>query len=138
MELYLDDSIYNQINLLCRYGDMFFNNERYDEAVKKYDEALLLLPYPQEQWDAFVWIAVAKGDAFFFDRKYDKALVQYSLAMNADEATTNPYIYMRLGEAYYENNNYLLARKYIQAAYKIDKNVFVDTDTKYLQILKGE
>ena len=135
MDLILDENVHNRIIELCKEGDNLFDNNLFSAAIEKYNCALSLLPDPKEQWDAYVWIVVAKGDAYYCSKNYDLAIGQYTIALIIDR--DNPYINMRLGESYFEINDMSESRKYILKAKNIDRNVFDIPDIKYLVIFEN-
>ncbi|MBR5975815.1 MAG: hypothetical protein IK020_11610 [Clostridiales bacterium] len=130
--LTLTDETYNQVKALCAEGDTFADAGKYEEALVKYNEAMDLLPEPKTHWDAYFWIVVARGDAYFFMQDFKKMLPEFLLAIRCDAGPGNPFVNLRLGEAYYENGDTEKARVYFKIAFEQDATIFdEEEDHKY-------
>ncbi|MBO4687136.1 MAG: tetratricopeptide repeat protein [Clostridiales bacterium] len=130
--LSLKDETYDQIKALCAEGDEFADAGKYEDALVKYNEAMDLLPEPKAYWDAYLWIVVARGDAYFFLKDFEKMLPEFLLAIKCDGGPDNPFVNLRLGEAYFENGDTENARKYLKIAYEQDTTIFdEEEDHKY-------
>jgi tetratricopeptide (TPR) repeat protein len=52
----LPNKIYEKIIMLSEEGDALAEQSNFNEAIKKYKEALDLLPTPKNQWEASTWL----------------------------------------------------------------------------------
>ena len=67
----LDDGTHETIKRLCAEGDALAADEEDDlGAIDKYEEALQLIPEPQDDWNATTWVLTAIGDAHFLGRRF--------------------------------------------------------------------
>lgn len=85
----LNDEIYNRITQLCEEGDSLAEDEYFDEAVEKYNEALELLPEPVYAWEAATWIFTALGDAYYMNDEYRQAVNSLNEALKCPDGLGN-------------------------------------------------
>ncbi len=134
----IDEKIYDKITQLTDMGNDVFE-EDLNLAIEYYEKALALVPDPKNDWEASTWIYTAIGDAYFFLEKYEMAINALSNAMLCPDAISNAFIWLRMGEAYYELSNNEKAREYLMRAYLLDgKDVFEAEDDKYFNSLEVE
>lgn len=130
--------MHDQIADLCREGDALASAGRPDDARQKYIAALKLLPGESRQWEAATWIYVALGDVHFRSQDVDKAFKCFYNAVQCPNGLGNPYIHLRLGQLYFEQNNFDKAADELTRAYMgggID--IFMEDDPKYLAFLES-
>lgn len=65
---FLPDQVHEEILVLSEQGDLLMEKGRYPDAVEAFTAALVKLPEPVEQWEAFVWLKASIGDALFLCR----------------------------------------------------------------------
>ena len=131
-------TVHDQIADLCREGDALASAGRPDDARQKYIAALKLLPGESRQWEAATWIYVALGDVHFRSQDVDKAFKCFYNAVQCPKGLGNPYIHLRLGQLYFEQNNFDKAADELTRAYMgggID--IFMEDDPKYLACLES-
>ena len=63
----LSDAILDRIDAICEEADLLFEDEKSEEAIAKYNEALTLLPDPLEEYEPSAWLISSIGDVHFFD-----------------------------------------------------------------------
>ena len=133
----LDDLIYNKIVKLSNEGDNLVSRCKFDEAISKYEKALDLLPSSHYLWEAATWLYVAIGDTYFLENKFEIALNFFLEAQKCPNALANPFIYVRIGECFYEKGNFIKAKENLLRAYMLDgEDVFSDADPKYLKYIE--
>src|SRR5438477_11803262 len=98
----LDDEVYEVIKARCAEGDELAEADRFDEAVRKYEDALALVPKPVDHWSAATWIYAAIGDAWFLKGEYERARHAMNRALICPDGIGNPFIHLRLGQAQFE------------------------------------
>jgi tetratricopeptide (TPR) repeat protein len=137
MTLQLSNALHQQITDLCKEGDALASAGKPEEAKQKYIAALKLLPGEPGQWEAATWIYVALGDVHFHARNFDKAFKCFYNAVQSPKGLGNPYIHLRLGQLYFEQENFAKATDELTRAYMgggID--IFMEDDPKYLEFLE--
>ena len=135
----LDSLILKNINNLCAVGDELANKRRYMEAKSKYLEALKLIPEPTFGWDTSTWIYSAIGDVNFHAGEYEKCMRSFINAVQCPNGLGNPFIHLRLGQAFFELGDLKksadeLARAYMGGG----KDIFLEDDPKYLVFLESK
>jgi tetratricopeptide (TPR) repeat protein len=133
----MSDALHQQITDLCRNGDALASAGKPEEARQNYIAALKLLPGEPSQWEAATWIYVALGDVHFRSQNVDKAFKCFYNAVQCPKGLGNPYIHLRLGQLYFEQNDFDKAADELTRAYMgggID--IFMEDDPKYLAFLE--
>lgn len=109
----------NKIDEKCEEGDLciidFFD---YKQAIVKYNEALLLIPDPKEEYDTTTWIYTAIGDAFYLDDDFTKAKEYFELAYTLPQGE-NAFVNLRIGQCNHKEDNLELAQQYLLKAYEL-------------------
>ncbi|KMZ43545.1 MULTISPECIES: tetratricopeptide repeat protein [Bacillales] len=133
----LSDSTHAEITVLCKQGDDLVSAGNLEEGKNKYVAALRLLPENHREWAAATWIYVAIGDVHFQLKNYDKAFKCFFNAVQCPEGLGNPYIHLRLGQLYYEQENLEKAADELTRAYMgAGIAIFMEDDPKYLEFLE--
>lgn len=130
----LPEETHSQIKLLCKQGDDLANAQQLELAKEKYLEALKLLPKPQIDWDAATWIYVAIGDVHFRLGNYERCFRCFYNAVQCPNGLGNPFIHLRLGQMYFEQNNKKKTLDELTRAYMGGgAEIFMEDDPKYLE-----
>jgi tetratricopeptide (TPR) repeat protein len=133
----LPDKIYDKVTLLSEEGNSLAEDSKYQAAIAKYNEAMALLPAPVEKWEACTWLSAAIGDAYFLDSKFMEAISPLSKGMKCPDAIGNPFMHLRLGQAYFEIGDMSKAADELTRAYMLEgKGIFKYEDKKYFDFLK--
>lgn len=133
----LSDKIYDKIEKYTDQGNDYCDNEEWEEAIICFNRALELLPEPKDDWEAATWIYSALGDAYFFSERYELAIEYLNSARMCPEGIANPFILLRLGEAFYELGEIKMAQKYLLETYMMEGNdIFEDEDEKYFDMIR--
>lgn len=127
---------YDQIDSLCERGNVAMDKEHYDEAISLFSSALMLLPSPQEVYDAYLWLKTSIGEAYFQKHDYAQSKNDFYDALNGPDGYENPFILLRLGQSLYQlDDNKCL--DFLVRAYMLEGDkIFEDEDPKYLQLVK--
>lgn len=134
----LDDNIHRQVADLCAQGDAAAEAQDFPNAISRYDAAYQLLPVPKEQWEAALWILVAKGDALFQSGQFESARQQFVLAL-ANGAQGNPFVQLRFGQALAELGDVNRAKEWLASAWVSEGDeIFEDEDPKYIRLVPPE
>lgn len=133
----LSEAIYSDIQALCRQGDELAAAGDLEAAKPPYLAALRLLPEPIQQWEAATWIYVALGDVHYRMNRFEKAFKCFFNAVQCPKGLGNPYIHLRLGQSYYEQENFDKAADELTRAYMGGgMDIFMEDDPKYLAFLE--
>lgn len=132
----LPEDIYNEILDESEQGNGLMDQGRFTEALEVFESALSKLPYPIEKWEAFVWLKAAIGDAQFLMCNYKQAEEEFFDAMNGPDGCSNPFVLLRLGECFYEQESDK-AIEYLCKAYFLEgEEIFENENNKYLEVVK--
>ena len=135
----LSDEIYEQIENYSEQGNDYCDEEEWEKAIMCFEKAFKLLPEPKDDWEAATWLYVAIGDAFYFWEKYEEALENLNCARMCPDGMANPFIFLRMGQCYYEIENYAKAEEYLLRAYMLEGNeIFEDEEEKYMDLIKNK
>lgn len=133
----LDDSVHDEIVRLSQEGDRLAESGNYADAIKLYGDAWRLLPEPQVEWDAALWLLVAIGDACVLSGQWQDAqkALQYCL-LHCPDALGKPFIHFRLGQSYFELFELDRAANELMRAYMgAGESIFAQHDPKYRNFL---
>lgn len=135
----LQDELYERIVSLCSQGDDLVNNFEFENAIIMYLKALDLVPEPKQNWAASTWIYTALGDTCYINKDFDSSKDFLFNAINCPDGIENPFILLRLGEAWYELGDVNKAKEYLLRAYILEGySIFENEDDKYFDVIKGE
>lgn len=144
----LDSELIEKLNELAEEGNELADNDKYDEAISVWSEALKLIPEEGQQVCAeAVWFFACIGDMYFQKEMFKEAFDNFDKAVKniSGEGTTNPFVLLRLGECYLELGDEANAKEYLLKAYMMEgKEIFIDDEDeedtenlKYFQFLKN-
>lgn len=134
----LQDEVYDEILIRCKKGDELVELGQYDDAIQFYFEALELVPYPKENWEASTWIYTALGDTYFQIKKYTESKNYLFEALNCPKGISNPFILLRLGQCFYKLNNMERAKEYLLKSYMVEGfEIFENEENKYFELIKS-
>ncbi|MBO4865670.1 MAG: hypothetical protein J5582_03725 [Ruminococcus sp.] len=85
-------------------GNILFDNEEYDQAIKIWLEGLASLSKPINAQSEAVWFQTSIADAFFMQGKYEDAYPYLWDAKSnlSGEGYINPFLMLRLGQCSHE------------------------------------
>lgn len=96
----LDDELLAEIVALFNEADESLDLEAPLAAARSYAQAIELLPEPRAQWPFALQLYAALGDALLELGQIEQALEALHAALLTPGATDNPYVWLRLGDAY--------------------------------------
>ena len=135
----LDDITYDKICQLIEKGDSYFERDSYVKAVKKYKEALALVPDPKTDWEASTHIYVAIGEVYYYLSKIEIAIQCFEYAMLCPDGVANPLIHLRLGQCFYEENKFEKSKEHLLQTYMLEgEEIFADEEEKYYHLIEEE
>jgi tetratricopeptide (TPR) repeat protein len=132
----LNNEVYNIITKLSKQGDELADKEQFEAALYAYNKAFEKIPEPVYNWEAATWLLTAIGDMYFQLQKFDKSIDCFLEAQKCPNGIGNPFICVRIGECFFEQNNARKAKEYLLQAYMLaGEEVFADANPKYLEFL---
>ncbi len=132
----LNEQIYDQIQSLCTQGDSLADDGCYEQALALYQQALEKIPQPLYDYEASVWIYAAIGDALFFMEQFEQALEAFMQARKCYGGLESAFVLLRIGECYYELEQYDLSREALIGTYMLEgEEIFESEDEKYLMAI---
>lgn len=138
MEEELDDELYDQIESLSEDGNVFVDQDDYIAALKKFEEALALVPEPKTKWEAAFWLYASIGDMYLFLEDYKASADAFYNALNCPDGQESAFVHLRLGEALFEIDEKEEALDNLLRAYMLEgKELFKDEEEKYYDFLKN-
>ena len=136
-----EETILEKIKKLCIQGNNLYDAENYSKAIEIWKQALHLVPNPQNTYEESQWLEASIGDAYFMMDKFEDALFHMqnakgNIQINAYE---NPFIMLRLGQSFYENQNFEEGKEIFREENKkylnfLLKNIDEETFTKLLKV----
>jgi len=135
----LSDQTHQQITALSDEGNSLANSGQFELAKKKFFEALTLVPEPHTDWKAATWLYTALGDMHFHLRNYEKVMKCFTNAVQCPEGLGNPFVHLRLGQAFLEIGNPEKAADELTRAYMgAGLDIFLEDDPKYIEFLESK
>ena len=137
--LNLSDEVAAQLEVLSDEGNEYFDEEEYDKAIAVWKQALALIPNPQHAFLESFWLESAIGDAYFMLEKNKEAFPHFLNAKSNTKENTyeNAFIMLRIGQLYFEANEFENAKEYLLRAYTLDREkIFEGSKEKYLGFLQ--
>lgn len=139
LPLYLDETLHLEIRRLSQEGNVLAGQKKYEEAKAKFLEAIRTLPQPHQNWEAATWLNVAIGDMHFLIGNTEKTLRCFINAVQCPGGLGNPFIHLRLGQAYFDLNDLDKAADELARAYMGGgMEIFMEDDPKYLEFLESK
>ncbi|OFP29589.1 tetratricopeptide repeat protein [Segatella oris] len=133
----LSVELYDSIMHEMEQGDNASENEFLKSALKHYKRALVLLPFPKTDWEIALHVYTALGDCCFNLEDYSSANSYYNEALLCPDAVEYGYVWLGLGQSFYELGNMEKAKDALMSAYMLEgKEIFEDVDEKYFSIIK--
>jgi tetratricopeptide (TPR) repeat protein len=135
----LSDEVLEQIESLSEEGNEFFDDEDFEKAITVWKQALALIPNPQNTYAETLWLETSIGDAYFMMQNHQEAFPHFLNAKSniEENAYENPFIMLRVGQLYFEANDFENAKEYLLRAYMFEgEAIFEGSKEKYFEFLK--
>ena len=101
----LDAALDKRVRQLCAEGYRIYDDCDYEQALRRFYQAWTLIPKPQTQFEASGWVLTAIGDAYFAKRNYRASIEALRSALFCPNTVGNPFVHLRLGQCYLEQEN---------------------------------
>ena len=132
----LDNFTYKKITLLTDEGNVLVEKGQLDKALKRFEDALKLIPEPKEEWEASIWLYTAIGDVYFLKNNFKMSLNFFLMSLKCSGGIDNPFIQLRIGQSFFELGNNEKAKEYLLKAYILGGDeIFENESLKYYNII---
>jgi hypothetical protein len=132
----LDHDTHDQVTKLCADGDDLARAGDFREAIARYNQAWMMIPEPRYEWRASTWVLAAIADASYLGGFGASALQALDYVMHCPDAIGNPFLHLRRGQVFYDDDQLDAAADELMRAYMgAGPEIFVSEDPKYLQFL---
>ncbi|OAI41883.1 hypothetical protein AYO40_02225 [Planctomycetaceae bacterium SCGC AG-212-D15] len=119
-------------------GELLIEEDKFAEALEKFQGAWKELAEPNREEDAAIEILAAIADCHFFLKNWDAChdAMQQALRCGADIA--NPFIRLRLGQSLYELGDEQEAANWLVPVYLTEGREPFSEDPKYLEFFRSK
>jgi tetratricopeptide (TPR) repeat protein len=133
----LPDAIFKDVEDLSECGNTHMQAGLYDAAVVVWQQALRLLPPPQAQWDAALWLHASIGDAFRAKGEIAAALDSFQNAARCADGAVNPFVLFSIGACNVDSGHEDVAVDPFLRAYMLEgEGIFEGQDPEYIKVLQ--
>lgn len=134
----LSEDIIERIEQLSEQGNEFSEQENHTEAIRVWEQALALIPNPQNNFGESLWLETSIGDAYYMLGDFGNALshLQNAKSNIEENAYENPFTMLRLGQSCFEIQQIEEAKEYLLRAYMLEGEEIFEGEEKYLTFLK--
>ncbi|MCC9602286.1 hypothetical protein LOC67_17160 [Stieleria sp. JC731] len=133
----LDDDVDEQVQDELERGNDLMEGSDFQSALEAFGNALERLPEPQTEYDYALHAYCGMGDAHFLLGNFAKCVSAFESAQKCDGGIGNPFVHLRLGQAYMQEGNSSQAADHLMRAYMAEgPEIFSDEDPIYLEFLK--
>ncbi|WP_156398920.1 MULTISPECIES: tetratricopeptide repeat protein [unclassified Methylobacterium] len=137
MDSLLPDAIFKDVEDLSECGNTHMQAGLYDAAVVVWQQALRLLPPPQAQWDAALWLHASIGDAFRAKGEIAAALDSFQNAARCADGAVNPFVLFSIGACNVDSGHEDVAVDPFLRAYMLEgEGIFEGQDPEYIKVLQ--
>lgn len=129
----LSEDIQEALEELCDQGNEAMDEGEFQEAIGFFEQALVILPAPAEEWEPYGWLQAAIGDAYFGMEDCPTALDYFQKAYTfAGPDDVNPFVLLRLGQCCRRTGDDTNAAEYLLRAYMLDgEDIFRDEEDDF-------
>lgn len=136
MPVELNPDVHERVTAYARGGDELAERGEYVAATAEYNRAWNLLPSPKNDWEAATWLLTAIGDACLHSGHLTSARKALEYATTCPGGLGNPFIHLRLGQVYFEQQQLDAAADELTRAYMGGgREIFESENTKYLDFV---
>jgi tetratricopeptide (TPR) repeat protein len=133
----LEQAKIDTIKQQCQSGYQLYDLGDYKGALRLFYQAWLLLPKPQSDYEPAGWVLTAIGDTYYKLQQYQQAVEALSSAAHCSGIDNNPFINLRLGQAYLDLEALGKARNQLFRAWsKGGQPLFKQEDPRYFKAIE--
>lgn len=132
----INDADFAQIEKLSEEGNALAERDDFDGAIKKFEQALAIVPSPKNDYEASTWLHASIGDMYFSKGDYETSANNFYDALNCPDGQVNGFVHLRLGEDLFELNQKDKSLDHLLRAYMLEgREIFEGEDEKYFKFL---
>lgn len=132
----INDTDFALIEKLSEEGNALAERNDFDGAIKKFEQALAIVPAPKSEYEASMWLYASIGDMYFSKRDYETSAENFYNALNCPSGQVNGFVHLRLGEDLFELKQKEKSLDHLLRAYMLEgKEIFDGEDEKYFEFL---
>jgi len=132
----INDADFALIEKLSEEGNVFAEANNFDAAIKKYEQAVAIVPQPKNEQESSLWLYSSIGDMYFFKEEHETSIENFYNALNCSEGQTNGFVHLRLGENLFELEKNDKSLDHLLRAYMLEgREIFDGEDEKYFEFL---
>ena len=129
-------SIDASIDELCNEGETYLDGGAFRLAYDRFNKALNLIPEPKKEQETTTWILGQLAEIYHQLQDFNAARKSLVFAMDCPGGADNPFLQLRLGQAYYELGQMEEARVHLQNAFDHEgQKIFGFDDPKYYEFV---
>jgi tetratricopeptide (TPR) repeat protein len=134
LQCFLSNEISEEIDELANEGNILFEEEKYIEVIKIFEEGLNLIPEPKKDYEASLWFLTGIGDAYWFLGNFEKSLSYWDQSLTIFTGKENIFVRFRRAQTLFELCKFKDAFLEFQIYVELDqtKELFLDEKEKYL------
>jgi tetratricopeptide (TPR) repeat protein len=126
----------HQIRQQCADGYALYDAGAFNDALRLFYQAWLLLPKPQIDYEAAGWVLTAIGDTYFRLAQYDQGREALTSALHCPNTGKSSFVHLRLGQCLWELGQADKAQQSLLQAYQVGEvKLFDAEDEKYFQAI---
>lgn len=132
----INDADFAVIEKLSEEGNALAERDDFDGAIKKFEQALAIVPAPKNDYEASTWLHASIGDMYFLKGDYETSAGSFYDALNCPDGQMNGFVHLRLGEDLFELNQKDKSLDHLLRAYMLEgREIFAGEDEKYFKFL---
>lgn len=130
----LEPTLDKRVRQLCADGYRIYDSGDYEQALRRFYQAWTLIPKPQTQFEASGWVLTAIGDSYFAKGNFSAGIEALRSALFCPQTVGNPFVYLRLGQCYLEQQRTDDADRHLaRALYSGGETLFEKEAVHYLE-----
>lgn len=129
--------ILDKIMTLARIAQNYFNEGEYDNAIVNLKKSIKLIPEPKEAYEVTTILYKILGSSYFCEDDFKNTIKTLLKALRCTGGIGNSEIMFRIGQSYFELEDFRRAKNYFYQAYMLGEMFEDEEDKKYFALLKA-
>jgi len=132
----LENELHTTVREICADGYALFDQHQYSRAIRRFFQAWVLIPKPQNNFIEAGWVLTALGDAYFKNGQFLQGQEALKSALCCIDLENNPFIFLRLGQCAFELGERKSAKSYFEQCLEAGgKQILANEHSKYSALL---